>query len=144
MDIYTLQKLVEKASQFPVPIDTTNIRRNPNYITPSEEEIKADANTTWFHGWEGEKNGMYGKTLSDKHKAAVGKSAKERFTGVPKWYKVKNAVMHGSDNPRARKVYAEGKIYDTVSECSKAYGFNHNAIRYRCKSDKWKQFRFVD
>ena len=92
----------------------------------------------------GENNPQYGKTTSDKQKKAVGKSAKERFTGIPKWYKVTNPVLHGSDNPRARKIYAEGKEYDTIKECCDAYGFkNHNAIRYRLNHPKWTEWYYL-
>jgi len=93
----------------------------------------------------GKNNPMYGKTTSDKQKEAVGKKAKEMFTGLPKWYPVKNPVMYGSDNPRARRVYAEGKVYDTIRECCDAYGFkNHNVIRYRLNHPKWTEWRYED
>ena len=92
----------------------------------------------------GENNPMYGKTISDEQKTAIGESAKKRFTGVPKWYKVTNPVMYGKDNPRARKVLAEGIVYDTIKACCDAYDMkNHNAIRYRCKSDKWVEWQFM-
>ncbi len=92
----------------------------------------------------GEANPMYGKTTSDKQKKAVGQSAKERFTGVPKWYKVTNPVMNGKENPRARKIHAEGKVYETIRECCEAYGFkNHNAIRYRLNHPKWTEWFYL-
>jgi hypothetical protein len=121
-------------------------RFNPNYVAPSLEEMMEGATRTNLgHPQFGSDNGMYGQKQSDKQKKAVGQSAKERFTGVPKWYKVTNPVLNGKDNPRARKVLAEGVLYDTVTECCKAYGMkNHNAIRYRCKSDKWTEWQFRD
>jgi hypothetical protein len=53
--------------------------------------------------------------------------------------------MPGASNPRARKVHAEGVVYDTQTECQLAYGItHHNTIRYRCLSDspKWKDWYY--
>ena len=93
---------------------------------------------------KGVNNPQYGKTTSDKQKKAVAEAAKERFTGVPKWYKVTNPVMYGSDNPRSRRIYAEGKEYDTISECCKVYGFKyHNTVRYRLNHPKWPEWYYL-
>jgi len=90
----------------------------------------------------GENNPMYGKTLSDGHKAAISKAhlgKKKKYEVAMNW-----PTMYGKDNPRARKVLAEGIVYDTIKACCDAYGMkNHNAIRYRCKSDKWVEWQFV-
>jgi len=92
----------------------------------------------------GEDNPQYGKPTSDKQKEAVGKSAKERFTGVPKNYKVINPVMYGKDNPRSRVVIADGVQYETLRSACDAHGLkNHNAGAYRIKSDKW-DWRYED
>ena len=92
---------------------------------------------------KGENNPMCGKTGSDKQKAAVSKALKgkkKNYQVVCNW-----PTMNGKENPRARKVLAEGVLYDTITECCKAYGMkNHNAIRYRCKSEKWKEWQFRD
>lgn len=86
----------------------------------------------------GENNPMYGKKTSEKQKQAVGESAKKRFTGIPKNYKVYNHVMHGADNPKSRAVIADGIRYDTLRSACDAHGLkNHNAGRYRIKSIKW-------
>lgn len=86
----------------------------------------------------GEGNGMYGKTQSEKQKRAVGESAKKRFTGVPKNYKVYNHVMHGKDNPKSRAIFGDGKYWESIHSCAKELGCNHNAIRYILNSDKEK------
>lgn len=90
----------------------------------------------------GKKNGMYGKTTSEKQKRAVGESAKKRFTGVPKNYKVYNHVMHGADNPKSRAIYAEGKRWESIRQCAMHYGWNHNAVRYRLNSAKWDEWYY--
>ena len=120
-------------------------RFNPNYVAPSLEEMMEGATRTNLgHPQFGSDNGMYGQKQSNEQKKAVGQSAKERFTGVPKWYKVTNPVMHGKDNPRARKIHAEGKVYETIIECCNAYGFkNHNAIRYRLNHPKWTELYYL-
>ena len=117
-----------------------------DYIPPTDEELKEGSSTTNFGFPQfGEDNGMYGKTITDEHKKAIGKSAKERFTGVRKWYKINNPIMIGSDNPKSRKVYAEGKEYDTIRKCCEAYGFkNHNAIRYRLNHPKWTEWYYLN
>lgn len=86
----------------------------------------------------GENNPMYGKATSQKQKDAVGESAKKRFTGVPKNYKVTNPVMYGKDNPKSRAVIADNIRYDTLRAACDAHGLkNHNAGRYRINSNKW-------
>ena len=93
---------------------------------------------------KGERNPMYGKTTSQKQKDAVAKSASERFKGVPKWYKTTTPVMFGKDNPRSRKISAEGRVYNTIRECCNAYGFkNHNVIRYRLNHEKWTDWFYL-
>ena len=115
-----------------------------DYIPPTDKELKEGSSTTHI-GRSGEQNGMWGRKQSNKQKKAVGKSAKERFTGVRKWYKINNHIMIGSDNPKSRKVYAEGKEYDTIRECCEAYGFkNHNAIRYRLNHPKWTEWYYLN
>ena len=119
-------------------------RFNPNYILPSIEEIMEGTTLTHQIGFTGESNGMYGKKQSDKQKKAVGQSAKERFTGKKKNYKTYIPIMKGKENPRAQKVHAEGKIYETIRECCKEYGFkNHNAIRYRLNHPKWTEWYYL-
>jgi len=114
-----------------------------DYDPPTEEELREGSSTTNFGFPQfGEDNGMWGRKQSDKQKKAVSKVMK----GKKKWYKIKSnwPTMNGSDNPRARRVYAEGKEYDTIRECCEAYGFkNHNAIRYRLNHDKWTEWYYV-
>ena len=115
------------------------------YEPPSEQELMEGASRTNI-GWPqyGEKNGMYGRKQSEKQKAAAAEAASRTFKGVPKWYKTHTPIMKGSDNPRARKIYAEGKEYDTIKECCDAYGFkNHNAIRYRLNHPKWTEWYYL-
>ena len=93
----------------------------------------------------GKGNPMYGKTTSDAQKLAASLAASRTHKGKKKNYKITPPVMRGSDNPRARKVIAEGIMYDTIRECCNAYGMkNHNAIRYRCKSEKWTEWNFTN
>ena len=116
-------------------------------ITSEEIEQWKTESTLTNIGWPqyGPDNGMYGKTTSDKQKKAVSDKAREMFTGVPKWYKVNNPVMYGSDNPKSRKIYAEGKVFNSISECQKEYGFkNHNAIRYRLNHPKWTEWYYLN
>ena len=93
---------------------------------------------------KGKNNPQYGKTTSDKQKKAVGKSAKERFTGVPKWYKVTNAVLYGSDNPRAQACIIDNIEYETVTAASNALGIHRTTISHRCKSSnpKFKNYSY--
>jgi len=111
-----------------------------NYEPPSHEELIEGSTMSN----KGVLNPMWGKTTSDKQKAAVAKAASKRFKGVPKWYKTHTPIMHGSDNPRARKIYAEGKEYDTIKECCDAYGFKyHHNVRYRLNHDKWTEWYYL-
>lgn len=118
---------------------------NPNYIPPSMKEMMEGATRTNLgHPQFGSDNGMYGKTISDEQKAAIGKKAKELFTGKKKNYKTYTPIMNGKENPRARKIHAEGKVYETIRECCNAYGFkNHNAIRYRLNHPKWTEWFYL-
>lgn len=95
--------------------------------------------------FKGSGNGMYGKKQSDKQKESVSKAAIRTHKGKPKNYKVINPVLFGSDNPRARRIHAEGTIYNTIKECQEAFGFkNHNTIRYRLNHDKWTEWYYLD
>ena len=119
------------------------LQKKPKSITWKKKKSEA---------MKGENNHMYGKTASDKQKEAVRVANSISKPNLSKLYKERYIngehnvpIMNGKDNPRARKVLAEGVLYDTVTECCKAYGMkNHNAIRYRCKSEKWTEWQFRD
>ena len=50
-----------------------------------------------------------------------------------------------NNRTKERKVYCEGQIFNSVKEACKFYGFSsHNAMDYRCKSEKWKDFYYID
>ena len=92
---------------------------------------------------KGERNPQWGKTTTQKQKDAVSKAMK----GKKKNYAIKSnwPTKSGKDNPRSRKISAEGKIYDTIQSCCDAYGFkNHNNIRYRLNHEKWTDWFYVN
>lgn len=101
---------------------------------------------------KGEGNPMWGKSQTKKQKEAVRKANSVPKPHLRDLYKKRYAegnhnvpIMKGSDNPRARKVYAEGVIYDTVKECRLAYGFKYNAsVGYRCRNDKFKDWYYIE
>jgi len=89
----------------------------------------------------GDGNPMWGKTTSEKQKAAVSKALK----GKKKWYKVADnrpPPMFGKDNPKSRVIIAEGKRWESIRQCAIHYGWNHNAVRYRLNSAKWKEWYY--
>lgn len=46
---------------------------------------------------------------------------------------------------KERKVFCEGKIFNSIKEAKDFYNFSsNNAIDYRCKSEKWKEFYYID
>lgn len=57
-----------------------------------------------------------------------------------------NKKMTGSKHPRSSKCIIEGKIYESISEVQKAYGFkNHNTVTFRLKSPNfpdWKRYDY--
>ena len=121
-----------------------------NYEPPSHEELMEGSSLTNL-GWPryGKDNGMYGKTISDEQKKAISIA-----NSVPKPYVSKNMKKrhaqglvyqwNSENNPRSRKIYAEGKEYNTIRECCDAYGFkNHNAIRYRLNHHKWTEWYYL-
>ena len=91
----------------------------------------------------GASNPMYGKTISDEQKRAIGESAKKRFTGVPKNYTVNNNVMFGSDNPKSRKVIVDGIVFDTVTSAAKAHGVSGVTARRRLKVDTFPNWQYA-
>lgn len=91
----------------------------------------------------GESNHMYGRTTSDKQKRAVGESARKRFKGVPKNYKVHNAVLHGADNGMSRTVLVGDQRYDTVTEAAKAHGVSRNTARRRLTVDTFPEWQYA-
>ena len=80
----------------------------------------------------GEKNGMYGKTTSQKQKDSVSKALK----GKKKNYQVVNnwKPMIGADNPRAKEVTWEGVTYPTLTAASKATGICRSTLSKRLKT----------
>lgn len=124
---------------------------NPNYIPPSIEEMMEGAKLTHQIGFIGEANGMYGKKQSDKQKKAAAEANSIPKPGLSALYKTRFAegthtvpIMKGKENPRARKIHADGKVYETIRECCNAYGFkNHNAIRYRLNHPKWTEWYYL-
>ena len=116
-----------------------------NYEPSTREELMEGSTMSN----KGVLNPMYGKTISDKHKKAISIA-----NSVPKPYVSKNMKKrhaqglayqwNSENNPRSRKIYAEGKEYNTITECCDAYGFkNHNAIRYRLNHHKWTEWYYL-
>jgi hypothetical protein len=99
----------------------------------------------------GEGNPFYGKKQSDKQKEAARVANSVSKPNLSKLYKKRFAegnhsvpIMRGKNNPRARKIHADGKVYETIRECCNAYGFkNHNAIRYRLNHSKWTEWYYL-
>lgn len=91
----------------------------------------------------GEGNPMYGKTQTERQKRTVGDSAKKRFTGVPKNYKVVNPVMYGKDNPMSRAVRVGDKVYDTVIEAAEACNVSRVCIRNRILNPNFPDYSYA-
>jgi len=105
------------------------------YEPMSKEDILKEQDTK-VGGWFGWRNGMYGRTTSDKQKVAVSKAMK----GKKKWYKIECnwKAMHGKDNPRAQSCIIDGAEYETVTKAAEATGIHRTTISHRCKSDNPK------
>ena len=146
--IYQVEQLLEQCTiKAPIPTkEECLLMFDPNYIpyTPAEVKEAKENSSKKTIGFFGEANGMYGKTISDKQKKAIGDKAREMFKGVPKWYKITPPILKGKDNPKSRAISADGVIYDCIADCQRAFGFkNHNAITYRLKHPKWTNWFYV-
>jgi len=74
----------------------------------------------------GENNPFYGRTHSEETKRKISSYRKGVYNGN-----------------QERRVYAEGVVYKSVSECARAYDFTIGAILYRIKKDKF-DFRYMN
>ena len=116
----------------------------PTGIHTSGWTQSQEANQKRREASTGERNGMYGKATSEKQKRAVGESARKRFTGVPKNYKVTNHVMHGKDNPKSRAVVVGDETYATVTKAAKAHGVSRVTARRRLTVDTFPEWRYAE
>jgi len=48
------------------------------------------------------------------------------------------------NNLGAQKVHTDKGIFDNINVGAKAYGISANGLRFRCKSDKWPDFYYLD
>ena len=72
----------------------------------------------------GELNSFYGKTHSEETRKHLSKVSKERF-------------LEGKTLGCLRKLVANGKLFQSCSDCASHYGINRSVITYRVNSDKW-------
>ena len=115
---------------------------NPDYVYEpmTKEEILKEQDTS-VGGWLGERNGMYGKTTSEKQKKAVSKAAKKHKP----WLKIKNRsgkVMKGKENPKARSVVVNEKEYDTMKAASISLDIPSSTISWRVRSKSFSNYSY--
>ena len=79
----------------------------------------------------GELNSFYNRTHSDDARKAISDANKKRFL---------TGTIHG----RVRKVVADGKVFQTCSDCARYYGISSSLVTYRVKSDKWNYHYLSD
>lgn len=122
---------------------------NPFYgKTHSEETIeilseKASKRT-------GEANSFYGKKHSEEAKERMRHSWKELREsgwidpqkGVPKTEEEKKKNM--LSQPNRKPVHAEGKVYQSMSECSKDLGIVITTVRNRIKNENYPDYYYLD
>ena len=90
----------------------------------------------------GEKNGMWGRTLTDEQKKAlsIANSVPKPHVSenMKKLHKEGKSYKFSKEDCGARVVIADGVRYESLRSACDAYGLkNHNAGRYRIKSAKW-------
>lgn len=57
----------------------------------------------------------------------------------------RNKKSSGENSPRSRKCIIEGNIYNSIKEVQEKYGIkNHNSVRYRINSDKFKDWNWYE
>lgn len=96
----------------------------------------------------GEKNPMYGKTISDEQKKVISEANK-----VPKPHVSENMKKRhtegkayqwtSKDNPRAHACEIDGIVYETVQLAADTLGLYRTVISYRCNSKGFQTYRFV-
>jgi hypothetical protein len=70
------------------------------------------------------------------------KSFHEKWKG---WTSFLNKKSTGKDSPKSRKCLIEGIVYDSIKEVQEKYEMkNHNLVRYRISSDKFKDWNWYE
>lgn len=115
---------------------------NPDYVYEpmTKEEILKEQDTS-VGGWLGERNGMYGKTQSEKQKKTVSKAAKKHKP----WLKIKNRsgkVMKGKENPKARSIVVNEKEYDTMKAASISLNISPSTVSWRVRSKSFPNYSY--
>lgn len=95
-------------------------------------------------GWFGERNGMYGKTISDEQKAAISKAAKKHKP----WLKttretcVKGGHASKIGERTSKPIVIEGKEYPSASEASRQLGIHQTTISHRARSENFPAYSY--
>lgn len=100
----------------------------------------------------GKSNHMFGKTISNDQKAAISKANKVPKPNLSNLYKQRCANgemttprMVGKDNPKARRISVNGKVYDCIADCQRDLGIEWPAnIYYKLKSKNWPDWFYMD
>ena len=69
----------------------------------------------------------------------------ERKEGLRQKMIERNKKSSGKNSPRSRKCIVEGEVYFSIKEVQMKYGIkNHNTVRYRINSDKFKDWNWYE
>lgn len=100
----------------------------------------------------GKDHHQYGKTLSSETKKKISEPKKgnipwnKGLKGVQKWTEEQRRKRKENGLPKLRKkIYCEGKIFDSITEACEYYGITAGAMTHRLKSnkEKWKEFYYL-
>lgn len=113
------------------------------YEPMTKEDIEREQNVK-VGGWFGERNGMYGKTISDEQKAAISKAVKKAkpWLKTPKWAYRKGGLASGLGERRRKKIIVDGKEYISIKEAHEDLGIPHSTVGYRCRSEAFPNYKY--
>lgn len=97
----------------------------------------------------GEKNSFYGKKHSQESLNKIAKAYDELKEsgwlnpqkGVPKSEEAKR--KNALSQPSRKSVYADGKVYISISQCAKELGVVNTTVRNRINSEKFPEYYFI-
>lgn len=125
-------------------------KNNPFYGKTHTKEVRDKLSELAKGRYKGENNPFYGKTHTqesiDKFRKSFEELKKSGWVnpqkGVPKSPQaVENNMMA---QPNRKEVYAEGKIYPSMSACAKDLNISRTTVKNRVHSNKFPNYYYIN
>ena len=109
-----------------------NVANGGNGVGQHSEETRKKLSEANKGKYKGEKHPMYGKPRSEETKKKMSEAHKGKHHSEESKKKISEAHKgkhKGVNNPKAKKVFSDGKIFSTAKECAEYYNVNYGTMK---------------